>query len=133
MSGLTVVGSTLYGTLYQTGSIIGDSATEGTIFSIGSSGSGFQVLHAFTATGGLLPQGTLTAIGSTLYGTTLAGGTGGFGTIFSDGSRRYRLPSAAFLHGADGELPIAGLIAIGSKLYGTAHQEAAMDSAPCFH
>jgi uncharacterized repeat protein (TIGR03803 family) len=82
---LTVAGSTLYGT-----TLVGGSANDGTVFSYNST-SGFHILHSFTdesADGGY-PYAGLTLVGSTLYGTTSKGGSGGEGTVFSintDGS-----------------------------------------------
>ena len=67
-------GSTLYGMTY-----LGGANDEGTIFHIGTNGSGFQLLHSFhdtDDTNGENPFGSLIQNGSTLYGTTLLGGAG---------------------------------------------------------
>ncbi len=82
---LALSGTTLYGTTQD-----GGADNYGSVYSVGTNGSGFTLLHSFTggATDGTYPQGGLFEIGSTLYGTTSSGGTGG-GTIFSinsDGS-----------------------------------------------
>jgi uncharacterized repeat protein (TIGR03803 family) len=57
----------------------------GTIFQIGTDGTGYAVLHSFAggANDGSRPQGDLTLIGSTLYGMTVAGGSSDLGTVFS--------------------------------------------------
>jgi len=66
----------------------------GTIFSIGTDGSNFKLLHSFTCgtSDGGNPYDSLTLSGSTLYGMTNAygggsgGGSAGDGTIFSIGT-----------------------------------------------
>ena len=120
VAGLTLVGSTLFGTT-ETGGSDGD----GTVFSINTDGSDYQVLYSFTGTGsdGAEPIAGLTAVGSTLFGTTASGGTDDQGTVFSintDGSGYQVLYS--FLNadtGTDGADPEAGLTAVGSTLFGT--------------
>ena len=69
--GLTLVGSTLYGTT------AGNGTDGGTVFSIDADGNNYQVLHAFsnTTSDGFQPYANLTLVGSTLYGTTYAGGS----------------------------------------------------------
>jgi len=67
------------------------------------------------------PQGSLTQIGSKLYGMTQGGGTGPYGTIFSmnlDGSGfqlLYQFPGGS---GPSGAGPGGSLIAVGTKLFG---------------
>jgi uncharacterized repeat protein (TIGR03803 family) len=77
---LTLSGSTLYGMNSQGGS----SGGYGTIFQINTDGSGYQVLYDFgsIANDGRFPNGSLTLLGSVLYGMTEDGGSGG-GTIFA--------------------------------------------------
>jgi uncharacterized repeat protein (TIGR03803 family) len=115
---LTLSGSKLYGMTAQ-----GGSSSQGTIFSIGTDGTGFTILHNFTATtadgGG--PQGSLLLSGSKFYGMTYAGGASGDGTIFSigtDGTGFTILYS--FTGSSDGGLPSGNLILSGSTLYGMA-------------
>ena len=115
-----LVGDTFYGMAPE-----GGAANGGTVFSIKADGTGFSVLHSFTygADGGS-PYGSLTLVGSTLYGMTCCGGTGGYGTIFSigmDGSNFTLLHT--FMGGAlDGAVPRAALILSGSTLYGITNQ-----------
>jgi uncharacterized repeat protein (TIGR03803 family) len=68
-NGLTLVGSTLYGaTEYG-----GGSADDGTIFSINTDGSDYQILHSFSGEiDGNLSD--LTVVDSTLYATSTGGG-----------------------------------------------------------
>ena len=68
---LVLSGNTLYGMTRQGG------GGAGTIFQINTDGSGYSRLHTFlgASTGdGANPVGTLTALGSLLYGTTPVGG-----------------------------------------------------------
>ncbi len=81
----------------------------------------FQLLHSFTGgSDGSNPEGSLIQSGSTLYGMTYEGGSGGYGTIFSEpvaGGPETILHS--FTGGnADGEYPDGSLIQSGSTLYG---------------
>jgi uncharacterized repeat protein (TIGR03803 family) len=77
---LLLVGSTLYGM-----TSVGGTSNLGTVFQIGTDGTGYNVLHSFTGApaDGNDPQGSLTLLSSTLYGMTSAGGGSNFGTIFS--------------------------------------------------
>ena len=130
-AGLTLVGDTLFGTT-EYGGISGNSSLDsvdnyqgdGTLFEVGPSGA-FFTLHSFSGGSfdGEFPRADLTLVGSTLFGTTSAGGTfgiQGYGTVFSintDGGGYQRLYS--FTNGADGASPSAGLTLVGSTLYGT--------------
>ena len=115
---LTLVGSTLYGT--TTG---GGTNSAGTVFAINTDGSGYTILHQFgaTAVDGKNPEASLTAVGSTLYGTTYSGGTNlYYGTVFAintNGSGYTSLHAFAEYH--DGANPKASLTLVGSTLYGT--------------
>ncbi len=120
--GLLLSGNTLYGTAGG-----GGVSSNGTIFAVNIDGTGFTVLHAFSARNndtnadGSLPQAGLILSGNTLYGTAVAGGTAGWGTMFSlstNGSNFKTLYS--FLNGNDGAEPWAGLVLSGNTLYGTA-------------
>ena len=90
----------------------------GTIFSINTDGSDYQVLHAFASPvdRGGYPESDLVLVGSTLFGTTELGGVDGLGSIFSihtDGSDYQVLHS--FIYGGS----VSGLTLVGSTLYGT--------------
>ena len=116
---LVLVGSTLYGM-----TVAGGSFGKGTIFKIGSDGSGFSVLHSFGGPGdGQNPVGSLIISGSTLYGVTPDGGLGTYqGTVFKigvDGSGYSVLHEFGALAN-DGNAPFGDLFVAGSKLYGTA-------------
>lgn len=113
---LTLVGTKLYGlTTY------GGSAGDGTVFSVNLDGSGYTSLYSFTggAGGGANPNGSLTLVGSTLYGTTANGGCSNNGVVFGislNGGGYTNLYS--FTGGADGANPDGDLTAVGNTLYG---------------
>jgi uncharacterized repeat protein (TIGR03803 family) len=93
-SGLVLSGNMLYGT-----AAVGGSSGNGTVFRMGTDGTGFRVLHTFTApfpsftndsgrtyntnNDGANPSGWLVLSGSTLYGTAENGGSSGSGTVFA--------------------------------------------------
>jgi uncharacterized repeat protein (TIGR03803 family) len=72
---------------------------------------------------GANPVGPLINIGSTLYGTTAAGGStnchGGCGTVFKVTPAGAETVLHSFKGGSDGDLPDAGLLTEGGWLYGT--------------
>jgi uncharacterized repeat protein (TIGR03803 family) len=130
VAGLVLSNGTLYGT-----TSVGGSGANGTVFAVGTNGTGFTVLHHFSAvdavtqtnTEGANPQAALILSGDTLYGTAPAGGAGADGTVFSvntDGSQFKTLYSftaadASTGTNADGAVPIADLLESGNTLYGT--------------
>jgi uncharacterized repeat protein (TIGR03803 family) len=125
--GLILSGNTLYGAASA-----GGSGGNGTVFKVNTNGTGFTILHSFTASAnsinsdGAWPYAGLILSGNTLYGTTLNGGSGGKGTVFAvntDGTGFTTLHSfTAVLNStnSDGADPEAGLILSGNTLYGTA-------------
>ena len=82
---LTLGGTTLY--VMTNG---GGTYGKGTIFSVGTNGTGYHSIASFSGTGGTCPgesvYDSLTLNGSTLYGMTAYGGTSGCGTVFSVGT-----------------------------------------------
>jgi uncharacterized repeat protein (TIGR03803 family) len=118
---LTLSGSTLYGMTR-----FGGSGDAGTVFKMNTDGTGFSLLHEFSGgvDDGRIPFGSLTLSGSTLYGMTSQGGSGGRGTIFTintDGSEFSLLHS--FTGGVnDGRNPFGSLTLDGSTLYGMTSQ-----------
>jgi uncharacterized repeat protein (TIGR03803 family) len=130
MAGLILSNGTLYGT-----TAAGGTGNSGTVFSISTDGSGFYVLHQFSAvdalTGtnadGAKPVTALILSSNTLYGTASAGGAGASGTVFSvntNGSHFKTIYSfTATTSGTgtnnDGAFPVADLLLLGSTLYGT--------------
>jgi uncharacterized repeat protein (TIGR03803 family) len=126
---LILSGDKLYGTAAYAG-----SWDNGTVFSLSTDGTGFTVLHHFTAnelsnSDGAHPLAGLILSGDTLYGTALLGGESGQGTVFKvnmDGNDFATLhsfeamPWPCFLN-SEGSLPYGGLVLLGHTLYGTAH------------
>ncbi len=125
-AGLAIAGNTLYGTARQ-----GGEWGNGTVFKLNTDGTGFTILHQFTAlisngnapynSDGAFPEGGLVVSGNTLYGTARAGGERGKGTVFclnTDGTGFTTLYhfSGTF---SDGGSPDAGLLLSGYTLYGT--------------
>ena len=122
---LTLANGMLYGTATQYGSGIGVS---GTIFRLNLDGSGFQVLHSFTGSGngttgnlndGREPEGSLTVVGTTLFGTTRQGGASANGTVFQmnlDGTGFQLLHS--FSGTSDGRYPLGDVTYTNGNLYG---------------
>ena len=113
--GLTLSGSTLYGTTSWSW-----STNAGTVFSIKTDGTGYTVMHNFTGSSddGSFPW-ALTLSGSTLYGTTLYGGTSNEGTVFklNTDATGYTVMHN-FTGSSDGARPSGGLTLSGSTLYG---------------
>jgi uncharacterized repeat protein (TIGR03803 family) len=78
-AGLTLSGSTLYGTTEQ-----GGSTGDGVVFEVDVSGSGYMNLYSFTnGTDGYNPDGGVVLSGHTLYGTADYGGSAENGTVYS--------------------------------------------------
>jgi uncharacterized repeat protein (TIGR03803 family) len=121
---LMVSGGVVYGT-----TVLGGSSASGTVFAINTNGSGFTTLHNFSAiseidgtnSDGGKPTGGLILSGSTLYGTTQAGGASSVGTVFkveTNGTNFTALHSFDWTN--DGGQPRAGLTISGGTLFGTA-------------
>ena len=123
-AGLILSGKTLYGTAYE-----GGPNGEGTVFAINTDGTGFTVLHSFTArsahypwtnSDGAYPQGGLILSGNTLYGTASEAGPNGTGTVFAVNTNGTGFTNLHSFTGSDGSSPLAGLILSGNTLYGMA-------------
>ena len=121
---LTLSGSTLYGMTAQGGGTDPENpgSEVGTIFSIGTDGTGFSVLHLFTAqtSDGANPYGSLTLSGSALYGLTYVGGSSNLGTLFRIGTdgTGFSLLHSFTGGGSDGAYPFGSLTLSGSTLFG---------------
>ena len=115
---LTLSGGAFYGM-----TTMGGTRNQGTVFKINVDGSGFALLHSFDntfATDGYNPDGSLILSGSTLYGMTLFGGTGGRGTVFSvntDGSG-FTVMHPFTSSAGDGAGPYGDLTLLNGALYG---------------
>lgn len=109
-SSLVLSGSTLYGTT-SSGGITG---ANGTMFSINTDGSGYQVLYSFPS--GSNPYGSLVVSGSTLYGMLYAQ----LGVLFQIDATGTNYAVLHYFSGTtnDGAGPYGSLILSGSVLYG---------------
>ena len=109
------VGGLLYGTTFE-----GGKYKRGTVFIVSTAGHE-QVIYSFGASGfhdGTNPTSALVDAGSTLYGTTEAGGNGSSGTVFSV-TKFGRENIVYSFNGSDGSQPIGGVIDVKGVLYGT--------------
>jgi uncharacterized repeat protein (TIGR03803 family) len=93
----------------------------------------YTVVKSFNggSDGGFPHQGLVLA-GSTLYGTTVNGGSSGYGVVFkvnTDGSGFAVLKS---FNGREGLCPDAGLVLAGSTLYGTTWLGGSLDDGVVF-
>jgi uncharacterized repeat protein (TIGR03803 family) len=114
---LTVSGSTLYGL-----TSFGGATGNGTIFKIGTDGSGFGLMHSFAGgpLDGSAPEGGLVISGSNLYGTTPIGGVDALGTLFGIGTdgTGYSVMHSFGGGALDGAEPQGDLIISGATFYG---------------
>jgi len=142
VTGLVLSGNTLYGSATW-----GGTNRSGTVFALNTDGTGFTVLHVFTATNvpyswpprstinsdGAWPLASLIVSGNTLYGTAFDGGIHGQGTVFAvnaDGTGFTNLHS--FTGGKDGANPEGALILSGNTLYGMARYGGAYSDGTVF-
>jgi uncharacterized repeat protein (TIGR03803 family) len=94
----------------------------GTVFKVKPDGSGFAVLRSFTGADGAGPESGVVVSGTTMYGTTYAGGDFEGGTVYrikTDGSgfqilRHFRQDTPEGCNPAESELVLSG-----NALYGT--------------
>ena len=118
---LILAGTTLYGMTEY-----GGTNSDGNVFSVGVNGANYENLLSFTGTAGassgLHPLGSLTLIGTTLYGLTSRGGGKGDGNIFSvgiNGNNYQNLVSFTGTGGsASGLNPLGSLTLSNTTLYG---------------
>jgi uncharacterized repeat protein (TIGR03803 family) len=141
--GLVLSGNTLYGTASA-----GGASGAGVVFSISTNGGNFTTLHNFTSLDalaatngdGALPSGGLVVSNGTLFGTTIAGGTGGKGVVFSVGTNgigftvlhHFSATDSLTRTNADGTSPCAELVLSDGQLYGTASAGGANASGTVF-
>jgi uncharacterized repeat protein (TIGR03803 family) len=112
---VTLVGSTLYGMTFS-GGLFGN----GVLYSVDVDGSNFNVLHDFEyAVSGAFPYYGLTAVGSTLYGTTSDGGTNTAGVIFSYDTLLNNLTVHYAFSGTEGGNLLTTPAVSGPFIYGT--------------
>jgi uncharacterized repeat protein (TIGR03803 family) len=117
MGALVLSGGNLYGTTSQGGTNTG----AGTMFAIGTNGTGFNVIHTFAGNGdGRTPQAGLMLSGGTLFGTAYYGGNVvGDGSIFSISTNGAGFTTVYDFSPVDMGDPQAEEILFGDSLYGT--------------
>jgi uncharacterized repeat protein (TIGR03803 family) len=115
--GLVRVHHTLYGVTTE-----GGQTNNGVVFAIDTSGKHFRLLHSFQGGpgDGAGPHGTLTLVGSTLYGMTSSGGTSNNGTIFAINTRGTHYRTVDNFNGptSDGQDGLDNVFFRRGKLYG---------------
>ena len=115
--GIVLSGTTLFGAASA-----GGANTSGTIWSFDTSTSNFSNLHDFSAASdGTNPLGGVALAGTTLFGTSNAGGANGVGTIWSldTGTNSFN-NLHDFNFATDGDGPQGGVVVAGTTLFGTA-------------
>ncbi|MGC2407790.1 MAG: choice-of-anchor tandem repeat GloVer-containing protein [Candidatus Cybelea sp.] len=122
------------GTLYGTAG--GGTNDYGAVYSIGSNGENETVLHSFGSgsSDGRDPITGLIVGNGKLYGTTNAGGAGGYGTIYGITTTGDETVLHSFGSGYqhDGLNPEAGLIDVKGSLYGTTYYGGVSDAGTVF-
>jgi uncharacterized repeat protein (TIGR03803 family) len=126
----------LYGTTYLGG--VRCAAGCGTIYSITPSGTERVVYRFGNVPDGAHPDGPLTNVNGTLYGTTLEGGTKcpsarrGCGTVYSVDSSGKERVLYRFTGKPDGWGPTGNLVLLNGKLYGTTNYGGACNYGTVF-
>ena len=125
----------LYGTTYS-----GGVSNLGTVFALGTNGSGYTVLHDFTGTAGGADgsspfAGVCQGLDGALYGTTLLGGSNNLGTAFKIGTNGANYVILHHFKGGttDGRWLYGGLVqASNGRLYGTTYYGGTTDVGTIF-
>ncbi len=128
LAGLALYGSTVYGGTESAGSY-----GYGTLFSVGTNGSGYSVIHQFTggSDGGSL-QVALTLVASNFFGAASLGGADGYGTIFSLTASGSLTTLYNFTGGSDGAYELSQILVSGTNLYGTTQNHGAYNGGTLF-
>jgi len=126
MGGLILSGNSLYGTANG-----GGGSGNGTVFKLNTDGTGFTTLHSFTGlisgilsgtnSDGGLPEAGLILSGSTLYGTTVHGGSSGYGTLLALNTDGTGFTTLHNFKASEGLNPSHSLLLLGNRLYGTTY------------
>ena len=120
VGGLTLIGTTLYGDTLQGGLGFGSgNPGNGTVFSVPISGGAITSLASLGQSNLSNPSGGLTLIGSTLYGTTISGGTSNDGAVFSIPVAGGAPSVLSSFDASSGYSPEGNLVQVGGTLYGT--------------
>jgi len=143
-SGVTLAGSTLYGTTYSSQN---SSQGSGIIYKVNIDGTGFQTLYNFTALpngtnfDGANPTCTLAVVGNTIFGVAPYGGGADGGTVFAlstNGGGFVRVHGFTALGtnpphtNYEGSQPEGGLVFSSNYLYGVAARGGAFGNGTVF-
>ena len=116
-AGLTLVGSTLYGT-----TVAGGDSGNGTVFEINPQLGSEAVLYSFLGgTDGSGPLGNLSFANNYLFGTTNSGGKLNLGTVFRVDAVSGTEKVLHSFGDSLGSNPFTGLASLGTYLYGTTY------------
>jgi uncharacterized repeat protein (TIGR03803 family) len=110
---LATDGSVLYGVTRWGG------AGLGTLFKVGTNGTGYAMLDFFRPATGDPPQAGLLVSGSMLYGTAYQDGNLGCGTVFKISTGGSGLTVLKHFGYSDAAAPYGALLPQGAELYGT--------------
>ena len=127
LSDLALSGAALFGTTEY-----GGDTNRGTVFTLNTDGTGFNVLKSFQGSDGENPRAGLTLSGSTLFGTTFWGGTSNRGTVFRLETNGSGFGVIKSFTGSDGAGPSADVIVSGTMLYGTTYSGGASNVGTIF-
>jgi uncharacterized repeat protein (TIGR03803 family) len=98
----------------------GGPAGEGTVFEVAKGSGTITTLAAFNGANGAYPCSALFAdAAGDLFGTTQAGGAGGYGTVFEVASGSNTITTVAWFDYANGQLPTGLVEDPGGNLFGT--------------
>lgn len=126
--GLTLWSNTLFGTTSS-----GGASSNGTIFRVSTTGTGFTSLHSFTGgSDGAKPAAALNLSGNTLYGTTSDGGAWGWGTVFAVGTDGNGFATLHSFNAVEGASPLAKMVLSSNTLYGTTFKNSTTGNGTVF-
>jgi uncharacterized repeat protein (TIGR03803 family) len=126
-AGLTVIGSTLYGTTGR-----GGAYGDGTVFSLPITGGSITDLTSFNSTDGEDARSRLLLNGSNFYGTTREGGAQDTGTVYSLPVTGGTPTVLASFNNTTGALLEGTLLLSGSTLYGMTYDGGAYGDGTLF-
>lgn len=116
--GCQPVGSLTYTNGVFYGLAGGGPANNGVIFTIDTSGLGYDTLITFNGADGSLPTGNLTLAGNVLYGMTSQGGADSVGCIFTINTNGSGFDTLMSFNHNNGAKPFGSLTLNGNLLYG---------------
>ncbi len=98
--------------------VIGGAYDSGVVFSIDTNGSNYKKLYVLNRATGAYPRGTLSILGSTLYGLADLGGVSDSGVMFSIDTNGAGFTKIYDFAGIYGTNPFGSLTLSGNNFYG---------------